>query len=627
MKHLLLIILSVLPGLTFANESNQQAHKQMLPINNVVSSPETLTEIRVTTRESDTLLVESFEDVSAFSNWTVTDQDGDGNAWMIYVEQAPGDTVAHSGIQGVGILYNATGNDDWLITPQLSIPTGSTVEFSFWAHSYSSTYLEDFNVKLSTSGTSTTDFTVSLDAVTNVPYGWTQYSYDLSAYAGQTIYLAIQCVSVDDWYLFADDFLVVSVPTSGGFTDGWNIIDAGTSEDLNDVLFLDNSNGFVVGNGGVLMKTYDGGSTWESIDLGISNDLNGIDFLNDMVGFIVGSWVSGNSSPIFKTTDGGLNWTLISSSTTRNLLSVDIIDANTIFAVGWSLNEWSQYMSKLLRSTDGGENWEELSHPLDGYNVGMEEVAFANAQNGYIAANGHGNSASALVYTHDGGATWSMSTNSNSLYSVYFVNESIGFYGGGSALYKTEDVGSTWSSVIYPGFYGVNDINFFDVNTGFLVGYNGRAAYSTDGGIVWNADYSPLVSGELNSADFISDFLVCTVGDDGTVFIYKIGETVGIENNLVTITDYKLSQNYPNPFNPETMITYSIPLQSQVELIIYDVRGRHVATLVNSLQTSGSHAVTWSGMDDKGNSVSAGVYFYQLTGENYRSTGKMLLLK
>ncbi|NOZ75795.1 MAG: hypothetical protein GXO90_10585, partial [FCB group bacterium] len=56
--------------------------------------------------ESDTLLNESFEDMSALTGWTVYDLDNDGNAWSLYQEEAPGDTVAHDGTKGVGIFYN-----------------------------------------------------------------------------------------------------------------------------------------------------------------------------------------------------------------------------------------------------------------------------------------------------------------------------------------------------------------------------------------------------------------------------------------------------------------------------------------------------------------------------------------
>lgn len=164
----------------------------------------------------DTLLFEGFE--SYLEGWTVINTDL-GVTWAVYDIVDSGDPLtAHSGAKSAGIYYTTSGNDDWLITPKIQIPSNAeSVSFSFWAYSWDSDWLEDFNVKISTSGTSISDFTVSLDAVTDVPAEWTQYTYDLSDYAGETIYLTVQCVSVDDFYLFVDDFILTA---EGGSTEG-----------------------------------------------------------------------------------------------------------------------------------------------------------------------------------------------------------------------------------------------------------------------------------------------------------------------------------------------------------------------------------------------------------------------
>ncbi len=177
-----------------------------------ISSPKT---------SGDILLDESFE--GDVIGWTIYDNDNDGYSWQVYSDQAPPDTAAHTGLRGFGVVYNSAGNDDWLMTPQISLPAGATgIDFSFWAHSHSSSYPEDFNVKLSTTGHAIGDFTVTLEEVRGAPLAWTQYSYDLSAYAGKSIYLAVQCVSVDKWYLWADDFVVTA--TGGTTQDQWTIL-------------------------------------------------------------------------------------------------------------------------------------------------------------------------------------------------------------------------------------------------------------------------------------------------------------------------------------------------------------------------------------------------------------------
>jgi len=157
----------------------------------------------------DTLLWESFED--NVIGWTVYDNDGDGTTWATYSEEAPYDTVTHTGARGLGVSWNSSGNDDWIVTPPIYIPDNGDIEFSAWAHSHSSTYPEDFNVKLSTVGLALSDFTTTLQEVRSAPLAWTDYVYDLNSYKGQTIYLAVQCVSFDKYYLWLDDFLVTSV--------------------------------------------------------------------------------------------------------------------------------------------------------------------------------------------------------------------------------------------------------------------------------------------------------------------------------------------------------------------------------------------------------------------------------
>jgi len=86
---------------------------------------------------------------------------------------------------------------------------------------------------------------------------------------------------------------------------------------------------------------------------------------------------------------------------------------------------------------------------------------------------------------------------------------------------------------------------------------------------------------------------------------------------------FSLSQNYPNPFNPTTVIDYDLPNISNVKLIIYDVLGREVKTLVNKTQQAGIHQVTFNA-----SGLASGVYYYKIkAGTNYEQTRKMLLLR
>lgn len=85
---------------------------------------------------------------------------------------------------------------------------------------------------------------------------------------------------------------------------------------------------------------------------------------------------------------------------------------------------------------------------------------------------------------------------------------------------------------------------------------------------------------------------------------------------------FVLDQNYPNPFNPTTVISYQLPTNCLVMLMVYDVLGREVETLVNEREDVGSHSVTFDA-----SKLPSGVYFYRLQAGTYNDTKKLLLLK
>lgn len=85
---------------------------------------------------------------------------------------------------------------------------------------------------------------------------------------------------------------------------------------------------------------------------------------------------------------------------------------------------------------------------------------------------------------------------------------------------------------------------------------------------------------------------------------------------------YSLSQNYPNPFNPATNIKFSIIKTEQVKLIVYDVQGREIQTLINESLKPGTYEASFDG-----SALSSGVYFYKLMTKGFTKTKKMLLIK
>lgn len=85
--------------------------------------------------------------------------------------------------------------------------------------------------------------------------------------------------------------------------------------------------------------------------------------------------------------------------------------------------------------------------------------------------------------------------------------------------------------------------------------------------------------------------------------------------------------NYPNPFNPSTKISYTLPQESAVKIVVFDLLGRTVATLADGERKKGIHTVDWFGRDDKGNNLASGMYVVQLQAGEFVTSSKMLLLR
>lgn len=139
---------------------------------------------------------------------------------------------------------------------------------------------------------------------------------------------------------------------------------------------------------------------------------------------------------------------------------------------------------------------------------------------------------------------------------------------------------------------------------GYLVPYN----FVKDVGLV-NIEYQTKVVGNFSYESYIEKIKLTNVTTSVSSFQKE---------------DYKLnlSQNYPNPFNPITTINYTIPQRSLVELKVFDILGKQVATLVNEEKQSGEYQVKFNA-----SSLSSGIYLYRLKTGKLMETKKLILLK
>jgi len=121
-------------------------------------------------------------------------------------------------------------------------------------------------------------------------------------------------------------------------------------------------------------------------------------------------------------------------------------------------------------------------------------------------------------------------------------------------------------------------------------------------------------------ADGFTDFPPAFVG--GWIAIYT-----GTDNDQVMPSEFSLSQNYPNPFNPTTLIEFALPQESHTQLVVYNLLGQTIKTIIDEVKAPGAYSITWDGSDNSGNPQPSGTYFYNLTTSNNSQTRRMTLIR
>ena len=123
-------------------------------------------------------------------------------------------------------------------------------------------------------------------------------------------------------------------------------------------------------------------------------------------------------------------------------------------------------------------------------------------------------------------------------------------------------------------------------------------------------------------------------GNEGTLSTVEWRQGKSLVQTSIRKTESKIKPNqftlyanYPNPFNPETTIRYDLVQSAKVQLIVYNITGKKIKTLVSEKKNIGSHYIKWDGTDDLGRQVATGLYIYQLSTGNIKQSNKMLFLK
>ncbi len=389
--------------------------------------------------------------------------------------------------------------------------------------------------------------------------------------------------------------------------------------------------------------------------------LNDVHFINPYTG-----WACGLGSTILKTTNGGTNWIYQPHpGDDRNIMGIHPVDSNVIYCVG--------YFETILKTTNGGTNWILLkSGPLS-QSPSYFGIFFINANTGWISGNGN-----YIFKTTNGGITFDSTylMASGYLYDIYFKDALTGLVCGGSVtIYKTTNGGINWINILVPGssvalIYKISFVNdlygwaidlnnkvykttdfgsswdsigyvvgasnvhcsfFSDINTGWAgcVNTGIKLWKSTNGGYNWVAQTNYPTGALIASITFLNNYTGWTVGGGGYIVKTTNGGTSFVSGNEKTIpNELELFQNYPNPFNSVSSIKYQVKKNvnsqtSNVKIIVFDILGKEISTLVKEKQTPGTYETRF----DCG-SLSTGIYFYSLFSDGIIiDTKKLVLIK
>ncbi len=327
---------------------------------------------------------------------------------------------------------------------------------------------------------------------------------------------------VGTWYLTRET--EDARTNSPGAAGRWELQRSGTENALLDVKFVDDTRGWAVGEGGVIIATADGGSAWTPQSSGYELTLNRVEFIDQSNG-----WVVGQLGLILNTRDGGRTWNVQGKDAAlgQNLIDVHFDNPTD----GRIITERGSFA---LRTTDGGITW---NRQFFENTLPRSDAFFLDERRGWVSFR-----SGAVFLTLDGGESWDLLEGVNGVEiganNIFFLDDRNGWIAGwrgkaqgaGSGVQfvkyltdgmvaRTTDGGITWTRHDSDTGRFLWDVVFFDTMEGWAVGSFGTTMRSRDGGVTWESRPTSTES-HLRSVSFPDRNNGWAVGDGGVVLKY-----------------------------------------------------------------------------------------------------------
>lgn len=293
----------------------------------------------------------------------------------------------------------------------------------------------------------------------------------------------------------------------------WTIIPSGVTQSLRKIIYTPNRTLYAAGDNGTIIKSIDNANTWTTLATGTSDRITDISFYGNDTGYVVGL-----NGLLLKTTDAGITWTTLNSGVTSKLNAVDFTSANVGYLAGDA--------GVMKKTTDGGLTW--TAFPVTLYNNNIADIKFRDPMNGYFVTQFD------FFRTYDGGVTWV--NLGQELQSVDFTTKDTAYAVGANVMRKTTDGGLSWSQTHPFGGYNMYDTFFIDSDTGYASGTSGAIYKTTNGGNSW-APQNSHCTALLRSIHFFNANKGIAVGTN-----YTIARTTN--GGITWTTDSGVNSNY-----------------------------------------------------------------------------------